>query len=155
MKKRLLSTVIAFLITFGGINFTVLNAASHASKGDDHDHTELGEQMETISKAFRTLRRQAKDPSKNAASAALAAKMHKAAVAGLDHDPAWTADQPKAKQADFVKDYKKEMKVFVGMLADLEKAFVAGDNAKAEAIIGKLRDQQKSSHKSFKAPDED
>ena len=153
MKKRLLSTVIAFVIAFCGVNTSVF-AAAHEDHGD-HDHTELGDQMETVSKSFRTLRRQAKDPAKNAASAALAAKMHKAAVVALAHEPAWTADQPKGEQADFVKDFKKEMKVFIGMLADLEKAFVAGDNAQAQAIIGNLRDQQKSSHKSFKAPDED
>jgi hypothetical protein len=152
MNKRLLSNVIAFLIAFGGMNFTVLNAASHAGHGD---HTELGEQMEIISKAFRTLRRQAKDPAKNAASAALAGKMHKGAIAGLEHDPAWTADQPKGEQADFKKGFKKEMEVLVGLLADLEKAFVAGDNAKAEAVIAKLRDQQKKGHKAYKAPDED
>jgi soluble cytochrome b562 len=152
MKKRLLSTVIAFLIAFGGMNFTVLNAASHEDHGE---HTELGEQMETISKSFRTLRRQAGDASKNASSAALAGKMHKAAVAGLKHDPAWTADQPKGEQAEFVKGFKKEMEVFVGLLADLEKAFTAGDNDKAAGIIEKLRDQQKQGHKAYKAPDED
>ena len=154
MKIRLLSTVLTLVIALCGVNTSIF-AAAHASKGDDHDHTELGEQMETVSKSFRSLRRQARDPAKNAASAALAAKMHKAAVAALEHEPAWKVDQPKAEQADFVKNYKKEMKVFIGMLADLEKAFVAGDNEKAQAIIGDLRDHQKSSHKSFKAPDED
>ena len=152
MNKRLLSTVIAFVIAFGGLNLTVLNAGSHESK--DHDHTELGEQMETISKAFRTLRRQAKDPAKNSESAELAAKMHKAAVASMKHDPAWTVDQPKGEQADFVKGYKEEMEKFVANLAALEKAFKAGDNAKAATIIEELRDQQKSGHKAYKKPDD-
>lgn len=153
MKTRLLSTIIAFTVAFGGLNLTVLNAGSHESK--DHDHTPLGEEMETISKSFRTLRRQAKDPAKNAASAELAAKMHKAAVASLEYKPAWTADQPAGEQADFVKGYKEEMEKFIGMLADLEKAFKADDNAKAEVIIGNLRDQQKSSHKEYKKPDDE
>ena len=153
MKIRLLSTFIAFMVAFGGLNLTVLNAGSHASK--DHEHTPLEDEMEAISKAFRTLRRQAKDPAKNAASAELAGKMHKAAVASLDFEPAWKAEQPAGEQADFVKGYKKEMEKFVGMLADLEKAFKADDNAKAEMIIGKLRDQQKSSHKEYKKPDDD
>jgi soluble cytochrome b562 len=153
MKIRLLSTIIAFLIAFCGVNTSVFSAA-HESK-EDHDHTELGEQMETISKSFRTLRRQAKDPAKNAASAKLAGKMLAAAKAGLEFEPAWKADQPAGEQADFVAGFQKEMKVFVGLLTDLEKAFKDGDNDKANAIVGKLRDHQKKSHKSFKAPDED
>lgn len=152
MKTRLLASVIAFVVAFGGLNLSVLNAASHGGGGD---HTPLGEEMETISKAFRTLRRQAKDPAKNASSAALTAKMLVAAKASLDHEPAWTADQPKNEQGDFVKGYKKEMEKMVAQLVDLEKAFKDGDNAKAEGIIAKLRDGQKSGHKSYKKPDDD
>ena len=152
MKTRLLASVIAFVIAFGGLNLSVLNAASH---GGGDDHTPLGEEMETISKAFRTLRRQAKDPAKNASSAALAAKMLAAAKKSLDFEPVWTADQPKNEQADFVKGYQKGMKTMVAQLTDLEKAFKAGDNAKAEAIIAKLRDAQKKGHKAYKKPDDD
>ena len=153
MKTRLLASIIAFVIAFGGLNLSVLNAASHG--GGDHDHTPLGEEMETISKAFRTLRRQAKDPAKNASSAALAGKMLAAAQKALDFEPAWTADQPKDEQADFVAGYKKGMEKMVAALVDLEKAFVAGDNAKAEAIIADLRDAQKKGHKAYKKPDDD
>ena len=154
MKIRLLSTVVAFVIAISGVN-TSLFSAAHANKEGDHDHTELGDQMETISKSFRSLRRQAKDPAKNAASAALAGKMLNATKTALEFEPAWKSEQPKDEQADFVAGFKKEMKVFVGLLTDLEKAFKDGDNATAEAIIGKMRDHQKKSHKSFKAPDED
>ena len=153
MKTRLLTTVLAVLVAFCGANFTVLTAASH----EDHhgDHTLLGEQMETISKAFRSLRRQAKDASKNAESAALAGKMHKAAMEAIKHDPAWTEDQPAGEQAAFVKGFKKQMETFIAALADLEKAFKSGDNAKAEVIIGELRDLQKEGHKAYKAPEEE
>lgn len=153
MKTRLLASIIALVIAFGGLNLSVLNAASHGGGG--HDHTPLGEEMETISKAFRTLRRQAKDPAKNASSAALAGKMLAAAQKSLEFDPAWTEDQPKSEQADFVKGYKKGMEQMVAQLTALEKAFKAGDNAKAEAVIAKLRDAQKKGHKAYKKPDED
>lgn len=153
MKIRLLASVLAFAITLCGANFSVLNAASHEDSG--HDHTPLGEEMETISKSFRTIRRQAKDPAKNAASAALVGKMIHAAKEAFKHEPAWTADQPAGEQADFVKGYKEEMEKFIGMLVDLEKAFKDDDNAAAGEIVGKLRDHQKKSHKAYKAPDED
>ncbi|MCB1123234.1 MAG: hypothetical protein KJT03_16890 [Verrucomicrobiae bacterium] len=153
MNKRLLSAVIALVITLGGANFTLLNAASHG--GGHGDHTELGEQMETISKAFRALRRQASDPAKNADSAELAGKMLAAAKEAAKHDPAWTSEQPKAEQAEFVAGYKKGMEHMVALLTDLEKAFKAGENDKAGEIIGKLRDAQKHGHEHYKKPDDE
>ena len=154
MKIRLLSTFISLVIAIGGLNFSVLNAASHESHGDE-EHTELGGKMEEISKAFRRLRRQVKDPSKNALSAELAAKMLENAKAALQLEPVWTMDKPKAEQADFVAGFKKEMKVLVGLLEDLHAAFEAGENEKAVAVVSKLRDHQKKGHKAYKKPDED
>lgn len=153
MNKSLLSAVIALVITFGGVNVTLLNAASHS--GGHEDHTELGEQMETISKTFRSLRRQARDASKNAASAELAGKMLAAAKEAIKHEPAWTADQPKSEQAEFVAGFKKGMEHMIALLVDLEAAFKAGDNDKADEIIGKLREGQKEGHKAYKKPDDE
>lgn len=153
MNKRLLSIVLALAVAFFGGNLTFLNASSHESGG--HDHTHIEEEMETISKSFRTIRRQAKDPSKNAESAELAGKMLAAAKEAINHEPVWTQDQPASEQADFVKGFKKEMEKFIGMLVDLEKAFKSGDNAAAEKIIGDLRQHQKDSHKTYKKPDDD
>ena len=119
------------------------------------EHTELGEHMEMIGKTFRNLRRDARDPANNAACADLVAKMLAGAKDSLSLKPAWTTDQPADKQAEFVNGYQKEMKVFIGLLTDLEKAFRSGDNAGAGALIEKLRDQQKLSHELYKKPDDD
>jgi soluble cytochrome b562 len=119
------------------------------------EHTELGEHMEMIGKAFRTLRKDARDPANNQKCADTVAQMLSGAKASLDHKPAWTAEQPADKQAAYVEDYVKEMKVFVGLLTDLEKAFRSGDSDGAGALIEKLRDQQNLSHQQFKKPDED
>lgn len=148
MKFRSLLTLAILLSSFVGLN--TVTAAHH-----EEGHTELGEQMEVIGKTFRSLRRAVRDPAKNAESAAMAGKMLKAAKASLAHDPAWTAEQPAGEQADFVAGYKKEMKVFVGLLTDLKAALEADDNDKANEVIESLRDQQRSSHKAYKKPDED
>ena len=153
MKKRLLSSVLALVITLCGANFSVLNAASHGGGGDDH--TPMGEEMEVISKSFRTIRRQAKDPATNAESAKLVDKMFTAAVEAYAYEPVWTSEQPAGEQKAFVEGFKKEMRVFIKLLANLEQAFEDGDNGAAEAIIGELRDQQKKSHKAYKKPDDD
>tara|TARA_B100001123_G_C15295142_1_gene1018894 strand:- start:1942 stop:2406 length:465 start_codon:yes stop_codon:yes gene_type:complete len=154
MNKRYLSTVLAFVIAFCGVNTSVF-AAAHAKDEDHHDHTELEDNMETISKAFRALRRQAKDPAKNKASAALAAKMLAAAKSSIDLEPKWTADQPKDEQVDFLAGYKIEMEATVELLAQLVTAFEGGDNSTAGDVIAKLRDAQKKGHKGYKEPDED
>lgn len=148
MKLRSLLTLALLLGSFAGFNTAT---AAHHEEG----HTELGEQMETIGKTFRSLRRAVRDPAKNAESAAMVGKMLKAAKSGLDHEPAWKAEQPAGEQADFVASFKKEMKVFVQLLTDLKAALEADDNDKANELIASLRDQQRSSHKDFKKPDED
>jgi len=155
MNKRYFSTLLAFVIAFCGVNTSAFSAG-HAKGADDHGgHTELEDNMETISKAFRTLRRQAKDPTKNKASAALAVKMLAAFEASIDLEPKWTVDQPKAKQTDFVSGYQKEMKATIELLSQLIAAFEAGDNDKVGNVIGKIRDAQKKGHKGYKKPDED
>ncbi len=149
MKSRL-TTLIAFTVAFGAFNLPAVKADHH---GDGH--SEIGEQMEMIGKTFRSLRRDARDPANNAASADLVAKMLAGAKASLGHKPSWTAEQPADQQAEFVAGYEKEMKVFVSMLTDLEKAFRANDNERAAALIEDLREQQRTSHKLYKKPDED
>ena len=47
------------------------------------------------------------------------------------------------------------MKAFVQILTDLKAALEADNNDKANELIESLRDQQRSSHKDFKKPDED
>lgn len=148
MKLRFLLTLSILLGSFTG-----LTTASASSHGDDH--TELGEQMEVIGKTFRSLRRAVRDPAKNAEAAEMAGKMLAAAQASIDHDPMWTADQPADEQADFVAGYRKEMEKFIQLLTDLKAALEADDNEKANEIVGALRDQQRSSHKAYKKPDED
>jgi hypothetical protein len=151
MKSRL-TTLIAFTVALGGFHLPALQADNH---GGGHGHSEIGEQMEMIGKTFRSLRREARDPANNAKAADLVAKMLKGAQASLGKTPSWTAEQPADKQEAFVASYEKEMKVFVGLLTDLEKAFRDGNHDKAGELIQALRDQQRDSHKAFKKPDED
>ncbi len=154
MKIRLISTLLSLFILSGGLNLSVLNAASHEDHGSD-EGTELSGHMEEISKVFRRVRRQIRDASKNANSAELVGEMLKHAKASLELKPVWTMDQPKSEQADFVAGFKKNMKEFIGMLEDLQAAFQAGDNDKAAAVVAKLRDHQKKGHDAYKKPDDD
>ena len=154
MKIPTISSLLSLAMLIGGLNFTVLMVAPNEAHASEED-TELTGNMEEISKTFRRLRRQVRDASKNADSAALAGEMLKHAKASLELEPAWKADQPESEQADFVAGFQKEMKVFVGLLEDLQAAFQADDTDKAVEVVAKLRDQQKKGHNAYKKPDDD
>ena len=62
------------------------------------DETELGAKMEKMGGAFRALRRQISDASKNADSLAKLAVIRQNAEASAKLDPAMTKDIPAAKQ---------------------------------------------------------
>jgi hypothetical protein len=120
--------------------------------GGKQPETELGKKMEAISGAFRTLRRQATDATKNADSLAKVAIIKEAATAALKLEPDYKSKKPASEQAKFVADYQADMKAFLGLVEKLEAAFKANDNAGAEKLLATMNDAQKQSHTSFKAP---
>jgi len=117
------------------------------------DETELGGKMEKMSGAFRAIRRQITDPSKNADSLAKLAVVKQNAEASLKYEPAKKSEIPAADQAKFVADYQTGMKKFIALCDKLEAALKAGNNAEAEKICGAMGDSQKAGHKEFKKDD--
>lgn len=111
--------------------------------------TELGDKMDKMGSAFRTLRRQAADASKNADSLAKVAVIKENAIASAKLEPAMKSDKPAAEQAKFVAAYQAKMKEFVALAEKLEAAFKANNNAEAEKLIGQMADAQKAGHKEF------
>ena len=139
MKIRLLLLTVAVAIASG----PVLRA----------DETELGAKMEKIGGAFRALRRQIADPSKNADSLAKVATIREHAEASLKLEPAKKAEIPAAQQAKFVADYRAEMKKFIELTGKVEAALKANNNEEAGKLLNALNDHQKQSHKAFKKDD--
>lgn len=111
--------------------------------------TELATKMDKMGSAFRALRRQAGDASKNADSLAKIATIKEAAVASAKLEPVKKNDLPAAQQKKFVADYQAKMKEFVALVEKVEAAFKANNNAEAEKLIGQLADAQKAGHKEF------
>jgi len=109
--------------------------------------------MEKMSGAFRALRRQIADASKNADSLAKVGVIRQNAEAALKLEPAKKSEVPAAGQAKFVADYKAEMKKFIDMCAKLEVALKANNNEEAAKICGAMGDAQKAGHKGFKKDD--
>lgn len=111
--------------------------------------TELGGKMDKMGSAFRALRRQAADASKNADSLAKLATIRENAVASMKLTPAKAADLPAAEQAKFVAAYKADMEKFIALTDKLTAAFKAGNNAEAEKLLGEMANAQKAGHKEY------
>ena len=119
----------------------------------DEPETELGGKMEKMSGAFRALRRQITDATKNADSLAKLATIKENAQAALKFEPALKAEKPAAEQAKFVADYQAEMKKFIELVGKVEAALKANDNDGAEKLLASMGDAQKAGHKQFKKAD--
>jgi soluble cytochrome b562 len=108
--------------------------------------------MHKIGAAVRKLRLQIKDPASNASSLELVAEIRAAAVAASTETPAWAAEQPEAKRADFVADFQSDMKDFIGKVDALAAALKADDNAAAVDGLKALLNAEKDGHKEFRKP---
>ncbi len=141
MKIRLTLLTVVFALAAG----LVARAAE--------PETELGGKMEKIGGAFRALRRQVTDSTKNADSLAKLATIKEHAQASVKLEPAMKADKPAAEQAKFVADYQAEMKKFIELVGKVEAALKANNNEEAGKLLETMSADQKKAHKMFKKDD--
>lgn len=115
-------------------------------------NTELEDRMDEMGAAFKKLRRQIADATKNAESLELVGQLKTAAEKAAKLKPAKTADVPENEQAKFLADYQAEMKSLVDQLGQLEAALKANANAQAEKLLKDLGAMQRKDHKLFQRP---
>lgn len=153
MKSRVL------LFTLGAsLTVALAPAVRAAEQPAAHQHektTELGEHMEKIGRAFRALGREVKDPAKNEDALKQVAIMRVNAEAASKLQPEKTADIPAEDRAKFLSDYDEHMKEFRADIDSLEAALKANNNAEAETLVKKLKQDMDSSHKEFRKKKKD
>lgn len=120
--------------------------AEDKAKSADKDETELGGHMDKMGGAFRKLKRQLPDATKNDDSLKLVATIKAEAAESAKLTPAWKPEQKEKYQA--------KMKDFNAMVGKLEAALKAGKNDEAVKIAEELGAAQKEGHKEFKKPDD-
>ena len=147
MKRRSLIVTLALAVA----SLSYIQAASHEDGG--HDHTSLEDEMSAMNKAWRSIRRQIKDPAKNDSTLEYVAKAKKAAKKSVELTPTLAEEMDGAEKKKFMAGYQKAMKNTLGLIGDLEAALKAGDNAKAEDIVGKINDERKHGHEKYKSDD--
>lgn len=152
MKIRLL--LLALILGLAGTpGIRAQDAAKPAPApmaGKDDDDTELGDKMDKLNSAYKKLRKQIPDPTKNEDSLKQVAIVRQAAEDGMKLTPAKAADVPEADRAKFVADFQAEMKKFLGMVDDLQTALKANDNVAAQKAFDAMAQEQKDAHKQFR-----
>lgn len=114
------------------------------------DDTPLAEQMEEVSKSLKLLRR----AETNADKVVLVQKAQVATLKGLEFLPASFKNiKDKDVLAKATADYKRLTGLAYVGLCELEMAFLAGDEDKADDAIDKLKDLKKEGHKAYKSED--
>jgi hypothetical protein len=111
----------------------------------------LGREMGAMGRAYKLIRAQVSDPTKNASTlaAVLDLEQHTLAAKGaVLHSAATmpTADAKAAKHAD----YQGDMVTLLRHELDLEEALLANDNTKAAKAAADLHDLEEEGHKEFR-----
>jgi len=127
--------------------------APNAAPKEEKPKTDLEKNMDSISRAFRTLRRQIADPTKNDSSLEQVAAIRTAAQAASQLTPAKAADLPEADRPQFVADFQAGMKDLFGALDKLEADLKANDNTAAAADLKQIQSIEGTNHKKFRRPE--
>ncbi len=117
------------------------------------EDTELGERMEEMRQAYKTLRATAADMEKVEANLVLVAALKKAAEASVALTPAKAAEVPEAERAQFVAKYQEAMRKTVTAIGRLEAALQAKDAGAASKAVAELGALSKEGHKAYKKED--
>ncbi|XAM01643.1 cytochrome b562 [Phycisphaeraceae bacterium D3-23] len=125
-------------------------AADH-HEGPGH---ELHETMEEMNGLYRTVRRQARDESKNADTADQLHQLATLALAAKDFLPAMVSEMPAAEQAAITATYRTMMNDLVTHLLAAENALLAGDNAAAWESVLAANEVKGQGHELFIPEDE-
>ena len=111
--------------------------------------------MGAMGKAFRTLRRQVSDSTKNASSLELVATIRSAADAASKLTPAKAEDLPEADRPQFIADFQSGMKDLAAGLDKLEADLKANDNTAAAADYKDIGSIEGKNHKKFRRPEKE
>jgi len=112
----------------------------------DDDETPLAKQMDTVSGSLKGLRK----AETTADKVALVQAAQKGSLKSLEYLPVIFKDVKDPKElAKGTADYKRLVGMSYVALCELELAFIAEDEAKADEILGKLKDLKKEGHNAY------
>lgn len=146
MKIRiLLATLLCALAAAPG-----LRAQEPKAAAEKDPQTQLGAAMEKMNDAFKIIRKNIADSTKNQETLAAVAELRKHAEEALKFEPANKAKVPVADQPKFVADYQAKMKATIADIVKLEDTLKAGNNEEAGKVFAEIGKMQKEGHTEFR-----
>lgn len=150
MKIRLLFLAFTFaLISAGGVCAEEAKPAVKAEKPE----TELEQTMGKMNKAWRQVRKAAKEGKLSPTTADLVATVRTNATAAAKLTPALEAEQLAEERAQFQADFQAQIKKLTELLTKLEAALTANDTVGATKLVGDVGDLMKAGHHDFRKPE--
>lgn len=122
-----------------------------ATPEKDKEDTELTKKMDKVNKAYRKLRKQAGDMTKNTESLELVAIMREYAAAAAKLEPFKLTEIPAADRLKMLEGYRAKMKEFLSTIDQLGAALKAGHNDEAAKLVEVLKALQKEGHEEYKS----
>ena len=114
------------------------------------DETPLGEQMDAVGGALKSLRKLAKAEDRWSASAAKMREAQAACAKALGYVPATVKKMPEGNEkARAIAEYKRLLGLSYAKLCALEVAFIDEDEDKVGEILDQVKDLKKEGHKKF------
>ena len=133
--------------------FTLISALALAPTGlraADEEQTELGAKMEKVGGAWRRVKAQISDASKNEDTLAKLAIVKENLTAALKFEPELAKTKSGAEKDKFVADFRAKLKDEIEKVDKIVAAVKAGKNEEAAKLVGVVDQDQKDAHKSFK-----
>ena len=133
--------------------FALISALAFAPAGlraADEDQTELGAKMEKVGGAWRRIKTQIADASKNEDTLAKLAVVKENLTAAQNFEPDLAKTKSGAEKDKFVADFHAKLKEEIGKVDKVIAAVKAGNNEEAAKLVGVVDQDQKDAHKQFK-----
>jgi len=136
--------------------FTLISALALAPAGlraaDDEDQTELGAKMEKMGGAWRRIKAQVSDASKNDDTLTKLGTMKENLSAALKLEPETAKSKSGAEKAKFVSEFHARIQKEIDRIDKITAAVKAGNNADAAKLVGEVDHDYKDAHKTYKKP---
>jgi hypothetical protein len=112
----------------------------------------LHDEMEAIGKAFKQLKTQIGDASKNESSLTLLQEMQRRTLAAKSMTPRGAATRPSDQQASYLLEYRTDMLHMLRLQLELEENLLEGKTDQVAETFKTMVMAMEEAHKEFKPP---
>jgi hypothetical protein len=127
--------------------------AAHARAAEGHHEggeNPLHEEMEAMGKAFKKIRSQVSDPTKNESTLQLVNELERHTLAAKSMTPRGAATRPTDERAKYLADFRVDLANVLRGELELEEALVDNKNDKAAESVQSIADMMSQGHKAFR-----